>query len=93
MSGGVQLNFNDNPEELKQEEQVVLNNLIANMDRVFKRLDDRMQRYVSEAKNADISVNPDAYLARLLAQQGKKNTAENRKRLLQSRDELYHTRL
>lgn len=87
------MNFNDNPEELKQEEQVVLNNLIAKMDRVLKRLDDRMQRYVSEAKNADISVNPDAYLARLLAQQGKKNTAENRKRLLQSRDELYHTRL
>ena len=51
MSGGVQLNFNDNPEELKQEEQVVLNNLIAKMDRVLKRLDDRMQRYVSEAKN------------------------------------------
>ena len=52
-----------------------------------------MRNYVAEAKNADISINPDLYLSQILAQQGMKDTAENRKKLLQARDELYHTRL
>ena len=87
------MNFNDNPEELKQEEQTVLNALIFKMDQVLDSLDRRMQKYVSEAKNADISINPDLYLSRLLAQEGIKDTAENRKKFLRARDELYHTRL
>ena len=87
------MNFNDNPEKLKREEQSVLNDLISRMDEVIKSLDQRMRNYVIEAKNADISMNPDLYLSQLLAQQGKRDTAENRKKILQSRDELYHTRL
>lgn len=87
------MNFNDNPEKLEQEEQAALNKLITQMNQILKSLDQRMKNYVFEARNADISINPDAYLGRLLAQQGKKNTVENRKKLLQSRDELYHTRL
>ena len=87
------MNFNDNPEELKREEQEILDELIARMDHVLKSLDNRMRNYVAEAKNADISVNPDLYLSQILAQQGMKDTAENRKKLLQARDELYHTRL
>ena len=87
------MNFNDNPDELKKEEQAVLNNLISRMDQVLKSLDHRMKNYVAEAKNADIAVNPDLYLAQILARQGMKDTAENRKKILQARDELYHTRL
>lgn len=87
------MNFNDNPEELKIEEQIVLDDLISQMNGVIKSLDNRMKGYIAEAQNADISVNPDAYLTQVLAQQGMKDTAENRKRVLQARDELYHTRL
>lgn len=87
------MNFNDNPEELKREEQEILDALISRMDRVLQSLDNRMRNYVAEARNADISINPDLYLSQILAQQGMKDTAENRKKLLQARDELYHTRL
>ena len=87
------MNFNDYPEELKREEQAILEELISQMDHVLKSLDNRMKNYVAEAKNADISINPDLYLPQILAQQGIKDTAENRKKFLQARDELYHTRL
>ncbi len=87
------MNFNDNPEELKKEEQAVLDELIRRMNRVLEKLERRMKNYVYEAKNADISINPDAYLAKVLAQNGMADTKENRKKLLQARDELYHTRL
>jgi DNA helicase IV len=87
------VNFNDNPEKLKREEQVVLDDLISRMDCVLESLDKQMKKYVAEAKNADISINPDLYLSKILAQKGIKDTAENRKKLLQSRDELYKTRL
>lgn len=87
------MNFNDNPEALKREEQAILNDLISRMNRVLRSLDNRMRNYVAEAKNADISINPDLYLSQILAQQGMKDTAENRKKILQARDELYHTRL
>ena len=87
------MNLNDNPEELKKEEQVILDNLITDMDQVISKLDQKMKVYVNEAKNEDISVNPDSYLAHVLAQKGKKDTKENRKKFLQSRDELYKTRL
>lgn len=87
------MNLNDNPKRLQQEEQKVLDILIAKMDKVIQRLDRKMKRYVEEAKNVDVITNPDLYLAQILAEQGKKDTAENRKQVLQSRDELYHTRL
>lgn len=87
------MNINDNPDRLRTEEQRILDSLISQMDRVIDRLDNRMQDYVAEAKNSNISINPDLYLSKLLAEKGIKNTAENRKKLLQSRDELYHTRL
>lgn len=87
------MNFNDYPEDLKREEQAILEELITQMDHVLESLDNRMRQYVAEAKNADISVNPDLYLSQILAQHGIKDTAENRKKLLQARDELYHTRL
>lgn len=87
------MNFNDNPEKLKREEQAVLDALIGKMDHVLRSLDAKMQEYVAEAKDANISINPDLYLSRLLAQKGIRDTSENRKKLLQARDELYHTRL
>lgn len=37
------MNFNDNPEKLKREEQSVLNDLISRMDEVIKSLDQRMK--------------------------------------------------
>lgn len=87
------MNFNDDPEKLKREEQTVLDALISKMDHVLRSLDVKMQEYVAEAKDANISINPDLYLSQLLAQKGIRDTAENRKKLLQARDELYHTRL
>lgn len=87
------MDFNDNPEELKKEEQAVLDELIQRMNRVLEKLDLKMQQYVSEARNIDISLNLDLYLAKLLAHKGMVDTEENRKKILQSRDELYKTRL
>lgn len=87
------MNLNNEPERLKEEEQLALNKLIAEMDEVINVLDEHMKTYVEEAKNIDISINPDTYLARLLNVKGLKNTKENRKKILQARDELYHTRL
>ncbi len=87
------MNFNDYPEKLKYEEQLVLDQLILKMNRVIDRLDKKMMQYVREAKNADIAVNPDMYFAKILAEQGKKDTEANRKAFLKARDELYHTRL
>ena len=87
------MNLNDNPKKLKEEEQRVLDNLIARMDKKISKLDEKMKHYVDEAQNEDISLNPDAYCKRVLAQKGIRDTKENRKRLFQSRDELYNTRL
>ena len=87
------MNINDSPDRLVREEQAVLDALIGKMDHVLFGLDKRMQEYVAEAKNANISINPDQYLSQLLAQKGIRNTAENKKKLLHARDELYHTRL
>lgn len=87
------MNFNDYPAELKNEEQKVLNQVISKMDGILEELDQQMKKYVQEAKNADIAVNPDLYFARILAEQGKRDTEENRKKYLKARDELYHTRL
>ena len=66
------MNINEHAEELKKEEQKVLDILITKMDKVIRNLDQRMQGYVEEARNTDISINPDSYLAKVLAQQGLK---------------------
>lgn len=87
------MNINSEPDRLRDEEQSILNDLITEMDKVINSLDKKMQIYVDEAKNIDISLNPDLYLARILNVNGMKDTEENRKKLLQARDELYHTRL
>ena len=87
------MNLNDYPEELRSEEQWALNLLVGKMDRVIESLSSDIQGYVEEAKNADIAISPDLYLAKVLAQKGIKDTEENREAFLQSRDELYHTRL
>lgn len=87
------INFNDYPEELKTEEQKVLNCLISKMDQVLDNLDQKMQIYVKEARDAKISDNPDLYLSVLLTQKGIEDTEENRIKFFQARDELYHTRL
>ena len=75
------MNLNNEPERLKEEEQLALNKLIAEMDEVINVLDEHMKTYVEEAKNIDISINPDTYLARLLNVKGLKNTKENRKKI------------
>lgn len=87
------MNINSEPDRLKEEEQSILNELIAEMDKVINSLDKKMQTYVDEAKNIDIALNPDSYLSRILNVNGLKDTEENRKKILQARDELYHTRL
>lgn len=87
------MNLNDNPERLVREEQRSLDKLISRMEGILSCLDDRMREYVREARNTDISINPDAYLSIILAQKGLDDTKENRKKILQARDELYHTRL
>lgn len=61
------MNINEHAEKLKKEEQHVLDILITKMDKVIKNLDQRMQSYVEEARNTDISINPDSYLAKVLA--------------------------
>lgn len=87
------MNINENLEELKNEEQIVLDKLISRMDLVLEKLDKKMKEYVSEAQNADVRINPDLYLAKVLAQKGIADTEGNRKKFLKARDELYHTRL
>lgn len=79
------MNINDYPEELKTEEQSVLNSLISKMDQVIDRLDQEAKDYVAEAKNAIISLNPDEYISLLLARKGLKDTEENRRRMLEAR--------
>lgn len=87
------MNFNDNPEKLKKEEQIVLDKLIQRMNKVIEQLDNEMKNYISEVNNADISINPDEYSSRVYAQNRIANTKKERKKLLQDRDELYDTRL
>lgn len=87
------MNINEHAEELKKEEQRVLDELIDRMDKVIEKLDYQMQEYIEEARNIDISLNPDAYLSQLLVQQGLNDTKENRKKVLQARDELYGRRI
>lgn len=89
----IRLNINEHAEELKKEEQKILDILIEKMDEVIDNLDQRMKNYVDEAKNSDISVNPDLYLSRILAQNGLKETKENKKKWLNAKDELYTERL
>ena len=68
------MNINSEPDRLKEEEQSILNELIAEMDKVINSLDKKMQTYVDEAKNIDIALNPDSYLSRILNVNGLKDT-------------------
>ncbi len=87
------MNFNDYPEELKKEEQTALECLISKIDSALGELDQYMEKYVYEARNINVTMDPDLYLSKLLAERGKKNTEKERKEFLQTRDELYKTRL
>ena len=71
------MNINSEPDRLKEEEQSILNELIAEMDKVINSLDKKMQTYVDEAKNIDIALNPDSYLSRILNVNGLKDTEKN----------------
>ena len=53
------MNFNDYSDELKAEEQAVLDDLISRMDLVIDGLDRETQQYIREAKKAIDSQNPD----------------------------------
>lgn len=74
------MNINSEPDRLKEEEQSILNELIAEMDKVINSLDKKMQTYVDEAKNIDIALNPDSYLSRILNVNGLKDTEEKSKK-------------
>jgi DNA helicase IV len=87
------MNINDYTDELIKEEQDVLDDLISRMDKVINKLDEQMKKYVYEAKNSDISINPDEGMAIKSAQKGKKDAANKKEELRKTRDELYHTRL
>ena len=49
------MNLNDEPERLKEEEQIILNKLIAEMDEVINLLDKRIKDNIDKAKDIDIS--------------------------------------
>lgn len=87
------MNLNEHAKELKKEEQRILDELIGRINNVIGKLDHQMQKYIEEAKNIDISINPDTYLSQLLIKQGLNDTKENRNKILQARDELYDTRI
>ncbi len=83
------MNFNDYSDELKAEEQAVLDDLISRMDLVIDGLDRETQQYIREAKKAIDSQNPDEYVDLLLAKRGIEKTAEKKRGMYQGRDELY----
>lgn len=87
------MNINDYSDELRIEEQRILNDVISRMDQAIDELDESMKHFVDEARNIDISVNPDQYVQQLMVRKGIKDTKENREKLIVSRDELYHKRL
>jgi DNA helicase IV len=80
-------------QDLIQEEQQVLDVLIENMSGIIDSFEDKEQSYLRELRHIkDIGVYDNIY-AYLLARQGLKDTEENRRKLLQARDELYDTRV
>ena len=87
------MNINDFGSELKKEEERILKELIDTMDEIESKLDRQAKEYLREAKDISIDINPDAYLSRLVALNRMKDTEENRKRVLDARDELYQHRL
>ena len=87
------MNLNDEPERLKEEEQIILNKLIAEMDEVINLLDKRIKDNIDKAKDIDISLNPDLYLSKLLNNKENKEAKEKRKKILKARDALYEKRL
>lgn len=87
------MNINEKPEELEKEEQATLEKLIHRMDKVIDKLDRRMQGYVREALDADISVNPDHYGSHIIAENQKKVVRKNKRNITHVRDELYEWRI
>lgn len=87
------MNFNDYSEELKAEEQTVLDTLISRMDLVIDGLDRETQQYIREAKKAIESQNPDEYVDLLLAKRGIEKTTKTKRGIYRVRDELYDHRL
>lgn len=75
------------------EEQEILDNLVDRMDKVIDDLGDKAKQYVEEAKAAREAGIHENYYAFLLAKNGLKDTEENRKKLMQARDELYDQRV
>ena len=73
------MNFNDYSDELKAEEQAVLDDLISRMDLVIDGLYRETQQYIREAKKAIDSQNPDEYVDLLLAKRGIEKTAEKKR--------------
>lgn len=71
------------------EEQKILDELVDRMEMVIDDLGHRAKKYVQEAKEAREAGIHDNYYAFLLAKNGLKDTKENRKKLMQARDELY----
>ena len=87
------MNINDNPERLIQEEQIALDSLVKRMDKVIDKLDKDAKKFVQAAKNADISVNPDNYGAKIQAQSRLKETKSTQNSIICGKDELYSARL
>ena len=87
------MNINDYPEELKKEEQNQLDILIKNMDRILAYLDQNMREYVREAQDSRNIGNTDAYASIVLARKKMQDTKENRRRVIEARDELYQMRV
>ena len=87
------MNINDFGTKLKEEEERILKELIDTMDEIENKLDRQAKEYLKEAKDISIDINPDAYLSRLVALNRMRDTEENRKRILDARDELYQHRL
>ena len=79
--------------DLVLEEQKILDNLIDKMDAVIDELGAKALEYVQEAKAAREAGIIDNYYAFIMAKNGLKDTEENRKKLMQTRDELYDQRV
>lgn len=80
-------------DRLIEEEQQILDSVVDRMDHVLDKLDQKAKKYVEEGKAIREAGSYDNYFALLLANQGLEDTKENRRKLLQARDELYDTRV
>lgn len=87
------MNINDYPDDLRIEEQTVLNKLISKMNKVIDRLDQETKDYIARVNKAILSHDPDERISLTLAHKGFKDTEKNKKPLVEARDELYQYRL